>query len=139
MKAVVRDRYGPPEVLRIAEVERPTPKENELLIRVHSSTVTRGDAMRMRSVEYPFSRLFTGVRRPRRTGFGSEFSGRVEETGPSVTRFRVGEDVFGIEAGATAENVTVKEGAVVAPMPIGLTYAEPDDNGLTTAVTLTGH
>lgn len=78
MRAVVHDRYGPPEVLRVAEVERPVPQDDEVLVRVHASTVTRGDAMGVRSVEYRFARVFTGIRRPRRTIFGSEFAGRVD-------------------------------------------------------------
>ena len=61
MRAVVHDRYGPPEVLRVAEVARPVPKEDEVLVRVHASTVTRGDAMRVRSAEYRFARVFTGI------------------------------------------------------------------------------
>jgi NADPH:quinone reductase-like Zn-dependent oxidoreductase len=121
MRAVVHDRYGPPEVLRVAEVERPVPKENEVLVRVHASTVTRGDAMGVRSVEYRFSRLFTGIRRPRRTIFGSEFAGRVEEVGSAVTEFRVGDEVFGIKGGATAEYVAVRESGVIALKPTGLT------------------
>ena len=64
MRAVVHDRYGPPEVLRVAEVERPVPKEDEVLVRVHASTVTRGDAMGVRSADYKFTRVFTGIRRP---------------------------------------------------------------------------
>jgi NADPH:quinone reductase-like Zn-dependent oxidoreductase len=124
MRAVVHDRYGPPEVLRVAEVARPVPKEDEVLVRVHASTVTRGDAMGVRSVEYRFSRLFTGLRRPRRTIAGSEFAGRVEEVGAAVTGFRAGDDVFGIERGANAEYVTVRERGVIAPKPTGLTYEE---------------
>ena len=88
MRAVVHDRYGPPEVLRVAEVERPVPKDDEVLIRVHASTVTRSDTG-LRSAEYPFTRLFTGIRRPRRTIFGGELAGRVEEVGAAVTEFRV--------------------------------------------------
>jgi NADPH:quinone reductase-like Zn-dependent oxidoreductase len=124
MRAVVHDRYGPPEVLRVADVERPVPKEDEVLVRVHASTVTRGDAMGVRSVEYRFSRLVTGIRRPRRTIFGSEFAGRVEEVGAAVTKFRVGDEVFGIEGGANAEYVTTRESGVIAPKPPGLTYEE---------------
>jgi NADPH:quinone reductase-like Zn-dependent oxidoreductase len=124
MRAVVHDRYGPPEVLRVAEVERPVPKESEVLVRVHASTVTRGDAMGVRSVEYRFSRLFTGVRRPRRTIFGSEFAGRVEEVGSAVTAFRVGDEVFGMKRGATAEYVAVRESGVIALKPTGLTFEE---------------
>ena len=124
MRAVVHDRYGPPEVLRVAEVERPLPKEDEVLVKVHASTVTRGDAMGVRSVEYRFTRVFTGIRRPRRTDFGMEFAGLVEEAGPAVTELRVGDEVFGIEGGATAEYVTVRESGVIAQKPAGLTYEE---------------
>jgi NADPH:quinone reductase-like Zn-dependent oxidoreductase len=124
MKAVVHDRYGPPEVLRVADVERPVPKEDELLVGVHASTVTRGDAMGVRSAEYRFTRVFTGIRRPRRTSSGTEFAGRVEEVGAAVTELRVGDEVFGISRGANAEYVTVGESGVIAPKPAGLTYEE---------------
>ena len=123
MRAVVHDRYGPPEVLRVAEVERPVPEDEEVLVAVHASTVTRGDT-ELRTVEYPFTRLLTGVRRPRRTTAGTEFAGRVEEVGPAVTELRVGDDVFGIVGGANAEYVAVREGGVIAPKPTGLTYEE---------------
>ena len=124
MRAVVHERYGPPEVLRVADVERPVPKEDEVLVRVHASTVTRGEAMGVRGVEYRFARLFTGIRRPRRTTFGSEFAGRVQEVGAAVTEFGVGDEVFGFQNGANAEYLTVREGAVVAPKPAGLTDEE---------------
>jgi NADPH:quinone reductase-like Zn-dependent oxidoreductase len=124
MRAVVHDRYGPPEVLRVAEVEQPVPKENEVLVRVHASTVTRGEAMGVRSEEYRFTRLFFGIRRPRRTSFGSEFAGRVEEVGAAVTELKVGDEVFGVAAGANAEYVTVRESGVIAQKPTGLTYEE---------------
>ena len=124
MRAVVHDRYGPPEVLRVAEVERPVPKDDEVLVRVHASTVTRGDAMGVRGAEYRFTRLITGIRRPRRTIAGTEFAGRVEEVGAAVTEFRVGDEVFGIEGGANAEYVAVRESGVIAQKPTGLTYEE---------------
>jgi NADPH:quinone reductase-like Zn-dependent oxidoreductase len=124
MRAVVHDRYGPPEVLRVAEVERPVPKEDEVLVSVHASTVTRGEAMGVRSEDYRFTRLFTGVRRPRRTVFGSEFAGSVEEVGAAVTEFRVGDEVFGFQSGANAEYVAVRESGVIAQKPTGLTYEE---------------
>jgi NADPH:quinone reductase-like Zn-dependent oxidoreductase len=124
MRAVVHDRYGPPEVLCIGEVARPVPKEDEVLVRVYASTVTRGDAMGVRSVQYRFTRLFTGVRRPRRTIFGTEFAGRVEAVGAVTSEFLVGDDVFGIKGGASAEYVTVPERGVIATKPGGLTYEE---------------
>jgi NADPH:quinone reductase-like Zn-dependent oxidoreductase len=124
MKAVVHDRYGPPDVLRVGEVERPTPKEDEVLVRVHASTVTRGDAMGVRSVDYRFMRLMTGIRRPRRTSFGSEFAGLVEEAGSAVTGLEVGDEVFGVSSGATAEYVAVRTSGAIAPKPSGLTFEE---------------
>ncbi len=124
MRAVVHDRYGPPEVLRVADVERPVPKDDEVLVRVFASTVTRGAAMGVRFDEYRFARVFTGIRRPRKTSFGSELAGRVEEVGAAVTEFRVGDEVFGIEDGANAEYVTVRESGVIAATPTGLSYEE---------------
>ncbi|MDQ3821905.1 MAG: NAD(P)-dependent alcohol dehydrogenase [Actinomycetota bacterium] len=124
MRAVVHDRYGSPEVLRVADVERPVPKDDEVLVRVLASTVTRGDAMGVRSAEYRFARLFTGIRRPRRTITGTEFAGRVEAVGAAVTEFRVGDEVFGIQGGANAEYVAVRERGVIAPKPTGLTFEE---------------
>jgi NADPH:quinone reductase-like Zn-dependent oxidoreductase len=122
MRAVIQDRYGPPEVLRVDEVDRPAPAEDQVLVRVHASTVTRGEAMGVRFVEYRFVRLFTGIRRPRRTWCGSEFAGSVEEVGAAVTEFRVGDEVFGIKAGANAEYVAVRESGVIARKPAGLTF-----------------
>ena len=124
MRAVVHDRYGPPEVLRVDEVERPVPAEGEVLVRVVASTVTRGDAMGVRHVDYRFARLATGIRRPRRTHFGTEFAGLVEEVGPAVTELKAGDEVFGYAGGAAAEYVTVAESGVIAPKPAGLTFEE---------------
>jgi NADPH:quinone reductase-like Zn-dependent oxidoreductase len=124
MRAVVHDRYGPPEVLRVEDVERPVPKEDEVLVRVCASTVTRGDAMGVRSSDYRFFRVFTGIRRPRQTGLGTEFAGSVEEVGAAVTEFRVGDDVFGVKAGANAEYLAVTESGVIAAKPTELTYEE---------------
>ena len=124
MRAVVHDRYGPPEVLRVDEVERPVPKEDEVLVKVIASTVTRSDAMGVRHVDYRFARLATGIRRPRRTHFGSEFAGVIEEIGPAVTEFKGGDEVFGYAGGAAAEYVTVGERGVIVTRPTGLTFEE---------------
>ena len=124
MRAVIHERYGPPEVLRVGDVDRPVPEADEVLVEVHASTVTRGDAMGVRSEDYRFTRVFTGIRRPRRTCFGSEFAGRVVEVGAAVTEFEVGDEVFGFQRGATAEYVAVRESGVIAPKPHGLTYEE---------------
>ena len=123
MRAVVHDRYGPPEVLRVADVDRPAPKDDEVLVSVHASTVTRTDTG-LRSLEYPFTRLITGIRHPKRAIAGMEFAGVVEEIGPSVTEFRVADEVFGIEGGANAEFVIVRESGVITQKPTGLTYEE---------------
>jgi NADPH:quinone reductase-like Zn-dependent oxidoreductase len=124
VRAVVHDRYGPPDVLRLEDVERPVPHEDEVLVKVHASTVTRGEAMGVRSVEYRFTRVFMGIRRPRRTSFGSEFAGRIEEVGVGVTEFQVGDEVFGIKGGANAEYLAVPESGVMALKPEGLTFEE---------------
>src|SRR5262249_46172417 len=124
MRAVVHDRYGPPGVLRVGDVARPVPQEDEVLVEVHASSVTRSDAMRVRSKEYRFARLATGVRRPRRTSLGTQFAGRVAEVGPAVTALHVGGDVFGVEGGANAEYVTVRESEVIARKPGELTYEQ---------------
>jgi NADPH:quinone reductase-like Zn-dependent oxidoreductase len=124
VRAVVQDRYGPPEVLRVDEIERPVPEEDEVLVSVHASTVTRADAMGVRYTDYRFTRIATGIRRPRRTGFGMEFAGRVEEVGATVTKFKAGDEVFGVKRGATAEYVAVREDGVIAHKPTGLTFEE---------------
>jgi NADPH:quinone reductase-like Zn-dependent oxidoreductase len=80
--------------------------------------------MGVRSKEYRFTRVLTGVRRPRKTFFGSEFAGRVEEVGPAVTEFQIGDEVFGIQGGANAEYVAVRESGVIAQKPAELTYEE---------------
>jgi NADPH:quinone reductase-like Zn-dependent oxidoreductase len=125
MKAVVQVGYGAPEeVLRVAEVQRPVPKDDEVLVRVHASTVTRGDAMGVRFVDYRFVRVLTGIRRPRQPICGSELAGRVEEVGAAVTEFLVGDEVFGIKGGANAEYVAVPESGPIAQKPTGLAYEE---------------
>jgi len=124
MRAVIHDRYGPPEVLHIDDVERPVPAEDEVLVRVRASTVTRGEAMGVSHRDYLFFRVFTGIRRPRNTNHGSEFAGTVEELGSAVTAFHVGDEVFGVKAGANAEYVAVRESGVIATKPAGSTFEE---------------
>ena len=123
MKAVVHERYGPPEVLRIADVERPVPEEDEVLVRVHASSVTRSDCG-LRNTEYVFARVFTGILRPKRIVAGMEFAGVVEEVGAAVTRFAAGDDVFGIKGGANAQYVCVRESGVIARRPSRLSFEE---------------
>jgi len=124
MRAVVHDRYGPPEVLRVNEVEQPAAGDDQVLVRVHASTVTRGDAMGVRSDSYRFTRLVTGIRRPRGTLHGTEFAGIVERVGSAVTEFRAGDEVFGVKGGANAQYVAVSESGVIAHKPAGLTFEQ---------------
>lgn len=123
MRAVVHDRYGPPEVLRIADVPKPIPEDGELLVRVHASTVTRSDCG-LRGAHYWFARVFTGLLRPKRKIAGSEFAGVVEAVGGGVTRFAPGDEVFGIKGGSNAEYVCVREDGVVAHKPAGIGFEE---------------
>jgi NADPH:quinone reductase-like Zn-dependent oxidoreductase len=124
MRAVVFDRYGPPEVLRVDEVEPPVPADDEILVRVHASTVTRTDCG-FRSAEYFVSRFFTGLRRPNYRTPGMELAGEVEAVGAAVTRFAVGDLVFGVKSvGANAELTTVKESGAVAHKPAKLAFDE---------------
>ena len=97
MRAVVHDRYGPPEVLRLEEVERPVPKDDEVLVKIHATTVNRSDCG-LRSAEYFITRFFTGLLRPKRRILGSELAGEVEAVGAAVTEFEVGDRVFGMRA-----------------------------------------
>jgi NADPH:quinone reductase-like Zn-dependent oxidoreductase len=124
VKAVVHDRYGPPDVLRIEEVPRPVPEEEEVLVRVRATTVTRSDAA-WRAAKPFFSRLFTGLRGPKRRILGTEFAGEVEEVGEAVTEFRAGDRVFGASLfGANAEFVCMRESGPIAHIPDGMTYEE---------------
>ena len=123
MRAVVHDRYGPPEVLRVDEVERPVPKEDEVLVRVHATTVTRTDCG-VRSAKPFISRFFTGLRRPKRKIPGMELAGEVEALGAEVTEFQVGDHVFGVDAGTHAEFVCVRESEPLAHKPAGMTFEE---------------
>ncbi len=128
MKAAVHTRYGPPEVVRISEVERPTAKGNELLVKVHATTVNRTDCG-CRSGKPFFSRFFTGLVGPKGTVMGNEFAGEVEAVGSDVTSFGVGDRVFGFIGlsgpfGAHAEYVTIPEDGSLATIPVNLTYEE---------------
>ena len=123
MRAVVHDRYGPPEVLRIEEVERPVPKDDEVLVSIRATTVTRSDCG-FRGADPFFTRFFTGLRGPRRRITGTEFAGVVEAVGRGVTGFAVGDEVFGFRGGANAEFVCVPEGDALAHKPAGMTFEE---------------
>jgi len=124
VRAVVHDRYGPPEVLRIEEVPRPVPADDEVLVRIHATTVTRTD-VGLRSAEYFISRFVTGLVRPKRPILGMEFAGEVEEVGSAVTEFKPGDRVFGGKPyDAHAEFIAIRESAPVALMPAGMSFED---------------
>jgi NADPH:quinone reductase-like Zn-dependent oxidoreductase len=123
VRAVVVDRYGPPEVLRVAEVDRPVPTDDEVLVRVHASTVNRTDTG-LRSAEYAFARVFSGIRRPRQRILGTELAGEVEAVGPAVTGFEVGDRVFGLGEGTNAEYVCVRASGPLGHVPAGMPFSE---------------
>ncbi len=133
MKAVVYDTYGPPDVLRLEEVARPVPKEDEVLVEVHATTVNRSDvhtreANRRRGLAATvISRLVSGLRRPRQRILGREFAGEVVGVGAAVSEFAVGERVFGLSGlrfGAHAEFICMRESARIAHMPVGMSFEE---------------
>jgi len=126
MRAAVRTRYGPPDVVRIAEVEKPRAQDDELLVKVHATTVNRTDCG-YRAGKPFIVRFFAGLIRPRRAILGTEFAGEVEAVGRRVRSFAVGDKVIGyVEGpfGAHAEYVTIPEDASVAKMPAGSTFEE---------------
>ena len=133
MKAVVYDTYGPPEVLRLAEVERPVPREDEVLVKVHATTVNRSDVhireanRRGGLAATLLSRMVSGLRRPRQPILGSEFAGEVAAAGAAVKEFAVGDRVFGstgLRFGAHAEFVCVRESRRIAQMPAGMSFEQ---------------
>jgi NADPH:quinone reductase-like Zn-dependent oxidoreductase len=126
MRAAVITRYGPPDVVQIRDVAKPTIKANELLVRVYATTVNRTDCG-YRAAQPFILRLFTGLTRPRTTVLGTEFAGVVEAVGPEVTAYAVGDRVFGyVEGsfGAHAEYLAIRDSALVTTMPDGVTFEQ---------------
>ena len=133
MRAAVYDHYGPPDVLRIAEVDRPIPKEDEVLVKVNAATVNRSDAHTREAnrsngpVVMFISRMVSGWRGPRQRVLGTELAGEVVAVGPSVRRFVVGDEVFantGFRFGAHAEYAAVPERGRIALKPSNMTFEE---------------
>jgi len=139
MKAIVYKNYGSPEVLHLADVEKPLPRDNEVLIRVHATSVNFGDSMARnfkaispRQFNMPFlfwlmAKISFGLNQPKITVLGNEFAGEIEAVGNNVNRFKQGDQVFGYtgeKMGAYAEYLCLPENGVLAIKPSNLTYEE---------------
>jgi NADPH:quinone reductase-like Zn-dependent oxidoreductase len=131
MKAVVCTKYGPPDVLQLEEIEKPSPKDNEVLIRIQATTVTAGDCG-LRSLKFPplyrlLVRVGFGLRRPRNKILGQELAGEIEAVGNAVGRFKKGDQIFawtGLHLGGYAEYTCLPESAVMTIKPVSMTYDE---------------
>lgn len=131
MKAMVCTKYGKPDVLQLQEVEKPIPKENEILIKIYATTVTSGDC-RVRSFNSPLllwlpMRIVLGLRKPRKSILGVELAGEVEDVGKNVTRFKKGDQLFamtGMKFGGYAEYICLPEKGTIAVKPENVTYEE---------------
>ena len=133
MKAIIWTKYGPPEVLKLKEIEKPTPKDNEILIKIHAANVTMGDC-EMRNLQFSgllkfLMKLGIGFKKPRRKNFilGQEFSGEVEDVGTRVTQFKRGDQVFahaGFHFGGYAEYTCLSENNAISTKPNNITLEE---------------
>ena len=134
MKAIICTKYGPPEVLQLTEVPKPIPKDNEILIKNHATTVVLGDC-ELRGLNFPFYspafklliRLGFGLRGPRKKIIGQQLAGEIEEVGKDVTLFKPGDQVFACTAlglGAYAEYKTMREDGIVTRKPINMSFEE---------------
>ena len=132
MKAIIYEKYGPPEVLHVKDVEKPISKDDEMLIKIFATTVHRGDS-RMRSFCVPrgmwlMARIALGIRGPRKKILGMELAGKIETIGKNVKKFKIGDKVFastsGTGFGAYAEYKVMPEDGILSIMPINLSYEE---------------
>lgn len=126
MKAIICTKYGTPDVLKIKEVKKPVAKDNEILIKIHATSVTSGDS-RIRQADPYMIRLIFGFKKPRQSVLGVIVAGEVEAVGNTVSKFKVGDQIYGslgMRFGAHAQYATVKEDAILALKPTNLTYEE---------------
>jgi len=126
MKAIVCTKYGPPEVLQLKEVEKPAPKDDEVLIKVCASTVNRTDTALLRAKPF-FARLFTGILKPNKPIPGTEFAGIIEAAGKNVSSYKVDDKVFGFDdtgSGSHAQYMTISETKALAIIPKNISYEQ---------------
>jgi len=123
VRAAVYRKYGPPEVLRVTEIGKPIPKDNQILVRVFATTVTSGD-VRLRKADPFIVRLFFGLLGPRKHVLGSDLAGEVEVVGKEVRRFKVGDQVFGLGVKTYAEYACLKEDGPRAIKPVNVSFEE---------------
>jgi NADPH:quinone reductase-like Zn-dependent oxidoreductase len=126
MKAIVYTKYGPPDVLQLKEVEKPTPKDNEVLVRIHATTVNRTDHATIRAIPF-FARLATGLFKPKKQTPGTEFAGEIEAVGKNVSTYKVGDKVFGFDyggSGSHAQYMTISEDKGLTTIPKNITYEQ---------------
>jgi len=126
MKAIVYQKYGSPDVLELKEVEKPTPKDDEVLIKIHATTVNRTDCATLRAKPF-FARFFTGIFKPNKPIPGTEFAGKIEAVGKNVSSYKVGDKVFGFNdqgSGSHAEYMTILEDKALTTIPKDITYEQ---------------
>lgn len=126
MKAMVYTQYGPPQVLQLQKVNKPVPKDNEVLVRIKATAANSGDA-RLRRADPPGVRLFFGLTKPNRNILGSVFSGEIESIGKNVKRYKVGEQIFGatgMSFGGYAEYKSLPEDGIFTLKPVNLSHEE---------------
>jgi len=125
MKAVINTKYGPPEVLQLKEIEKPTPKGDEVLIKINATTVNRTDCATLRAEPF-FARFFTGIFKPKNPILGTEFAGIIEAVGKNVSSYQVGDRVFGFDdkgSGSHAQYKTISKDKALTKMP-NITYEQ---------------
>ena len=126
MRAIICTKYGPPDELQLKEVEKPTPQDNEVLVKIHATTVNRTDCAYIRAKPF-IARFVTGLFKPKKLIPGTEFAGEIEAIGKNVSAFKVGDRVFGLDdicSGAHAQYITIGENKALATIPENITYEQ---------------